>query len=115
MAKHFNKYIATIVKNLDKRISKLKNKFSDYLNDQNLTSFFLNPATEKEISNINITLNARKATGSNSVSNFILKEFKEELKKPLTIIFSMSFITGQFSTKGREAHIYFQPTAKLPN
>ena len=35
----------------------------------------------------------------------MLKEFKEELKKPLTIITNMSFITGQFPTKGREAHI----------
>ena len=35
----------------------------------------------------------------------MLKEFKEELKKPLTIITNMSFITGQFPTKGSEAHI----------
>ena len=94
MAKHFNKYIGTIAKNLDKRISKLKNKCSDYFKNQNLASFFLNPVTEKEISNIIIILNASKATGSNSISNFILKEFKEELKKTLTIVFNMSFITG---------------------
>ena len=61
--------------------------------------------TEKEISNIIISLNAGKATGPNSVSNFILKESKGELKKPLTIINNMSFITGKFPTKGREAHI----------
>ena len=105
MAKHFNKYFSTIAKNLDNRIPKSKKKFSDYLKNRNLTSFLLSPVTEKEISNIIISLNARKATGPNSISNFILKEFKEELKKPITVITNMSFITGQFPTKGREAHI----------
>ena len=128
MAKHFNKYFGTIAKNLDKRIPKSKKKFSDYLKNRNLTSFLLSPVTEKEISNIIISLNARKATGPNSISNFILKEFKEELKKPLTIITNMSFITGQFPTKGREAHIIpsykkgdksecsnYRPISLLPN
>ena len=64
----------------------------------------LSPVTEKEVSDI-VSLNARKATGPNSIPNFILKEFKEELKTPLTIITNMSFITGQFPTKGKEAHI----------
>ena len=128
MAKHFNKYFGTIAKNLDKGIPKSKKKFSDYLKNQNLTSFLLSPATEKETSNIIISLNARKATGPNSISNFISKEFKEELKKPLIIITNMSFITGQFPTKGREAHIIpsykkgdksdcsnYRPISLLPN
>ena len=101
MAKYFNKYFSTIAKNLDKRLPKSKKKFSDYLKNRNLTSFLLSPVIEKEISNIIISLNARKATGPNSISNFILKEFKDELKKPLTIITNMSFITGQFP-KGRD-------------
>ena len=128
MAKYFNKYFGTIAKNLDKRIPKSKKKFSDYLKNQNLTSFLLSPVTEKEISNIIISFNARKVTGPNSIPNFILKEFKEELKKPLTIISNMSFITGQFPTKGSEAHIIpsykkgdksecsnYRPISLLPN
>ena len=98
MAKYFNKYFGTVAKNVDKRTLKSKKKFSDYLKNQNLTLFHLSPATEKEISNIIVSLNARKATGSNSFPNFVLKKFKEELKKPLTIITNMSFITGQFPT-----------------
>ena len=69
-------------KNIDKRTPKSKKKFSDYLKNQNLTSFLLSPVTEKEISNIIVSLNARKATGLNSIPNFKLKEFKEELKLP---------------------------------
>ena len=128
MAKHFSKYFSTIAKNLDKRIPKSKKKFSDYLKNRNLTSFLLSPVTEKEISNIIISFNARKATGPNSISNLILKKFKEELKRPLTIITNMSFITGQFPTKGREARIIrsykkgdksecsnYRPISLLPN
>ena len=103
MAKHFNEYFGTTAKNIDKRTPKSKKKCSDYLKNQNWTSFLLSSITEKEISNIIVSVNARKATGSNSIPNFALKEFKEELKKPLTIITNMSFITGQFPTKGKEA------------
>ena len=45
MAKHFNKYFGTIAKNIDKRTPKSKQKFSDYLKNQNLTSFVISPAT----------------------------------------------------------------------
>ena len=101
ITKHFNKYFGTIAKKLNKRTPKSKKKFSDYLKNQNLTS---SPATEREISNIVVPLNARKATGPNSIPNFALKEFKEELKKPLTIITNVSFIAGQFPTKGKKVH-----------
>ena len=69
MAKHFNKYFGTIAENIDKRTPKSKKKFSDYLKNQNLPSFLLSPTTEKEISNIIVSLNARKATGPNSIPN----------------------------------------------
>ena len=128
MAEHFNTYFGTTAKNIDKRTTKLKKKFSDYLKNQNLTSFLLIPVTEEEISNIIISLNARKTTGPNSIPNYILKEFKEELKKPLTIMTNTSFITGQFPTKGKEAHIIpsykkgdksecsnYRPITLLPN
>ena len=127
MAKHLNKYFGTIAKNIDKRTQNSKKKFSDYLKNQNLTSTE-SPATEKEISNAIVSLNARKATGSNSIPNFVLKEFKEELKKPFTIITNVSFITGQFPAKRKEAHIMpsykkgdklecsnYRPISLLPN
>ena len=128
MAEHFNEYFGTIAKNIDQRTPKSKNKFSDYLKNQNLTSFLLSPVTGEEISNIIACRNTRKAAGPNSIPNFVLKEFKEELKKPLTIITNMSFITGQFPTKGKEAHIIpsykkgdklecsnYRPISLLPN
>ena len=42
MVKHFKKYFSTIAKNIDTRTPKSKKKFSDYLKNQNLTSFLLN-------------------------------------------------------------------------
>ena len=47
MAKLFNKYFGTIAENIDKRTPKSKKKLSDYLENQNLTSFLLSPTTEK--------------------------------------------------------------------
>ena len=129
MAKHFNKYFGTIAKNIYRQNNtKIKKGMYRLLKNQNLTLFLLSPATEKEISNIIVFLNARKATGPNSTPNFVLKEFKEELKKPLTIITHMSFTTGQFPTKGKEAHVIpfykkgdklecsnYRPISLLPN
>ena len=129
MAKHFNKYFGTIAKNIYRQNNtKIKKGMFRSLKNQNLTLFLLSPATEKEISNIIVFLNARKATGPNSTPNFVLKEFKEELKKRLRIITNMSFTTGQFPTKGKEAHVIpfykkgdklecsnYRPISLLPN
>ena len=41
-------------------------------------------------------ISKRKAVGPNSVPNLILKEFKDKLKIPTTIIINISFLTGKF-------------------
>ena len=41
-------------------------------------------------------INTRKAIGPDSVPNLVLKEFKDKLKIPLTIIIKISFLTGKF-------------------
>ena len=104
MAEHLNQYFGTIEKNIEKGTPKSKKKFSDYLKNQNITSFLLRPVTEKEVSDIIVSLNARKVTGPNSIPNFILKEFKDELKTPLTIITNMSFINKR---KRSSHHSFF--------
>ena len=46
-----------------------------------------------------------KAVGSNSVSNFLLKQFKEELPITLSLIINMSFKTGIFPRACKIANI----------
>ena len=73
-------------------------------------------------------ISTKKAIGPNSISNLILKEFKEKLKIPLTIIINISFLTGKFPKQCKMAHITpifikgnkldssnYRPTSLLPN
>ena len=65
----------------------------------------LNPA-EKEISEIS-KISAPKAVGPNSIPNSILiKEYKDILKVPLTIIIkNISFMIGRFPKQCKTTHI----------
>ena len=94
IAKNFNKHFATIAEKIDGKTPKSKLKVNDYLKHRNLNSFFLKPVNEKEIQNIISNTANNKAIGPNSVPNFLLKQFKEELSVPLSLIINMSFKTG---------------------
>ena len=96
IAKNFSKYFATIAEKIDNKTPKSKPKITDYLKHRNLNSFFLEPVNEKEIQNITSNTANNKAVGPNSVPNFLLKQFKEELSIPLSLIINMSFKTGIF-------------------
>ena len=96
IAKNFNKHFATIAEKIDNKTPKSKQKVTDYLKHRNLNSFFLKPVNEKEIQNIISNTANNKAVGPNSVPNFLLKQFKEELSIPLSLIINMSFKTGIF-------------------
>ena len=67
--------------------------------------FFPDAVTEDEIESIIGNLNSRKAIGPNSIPTNILKEFKNRLKIPLTIIINISFHTGIFPEQCKIAHI----------
>ena len=56
----------------------------------------LQPVSEKERMSVIGNISTRKAAGPNSVPNLILKEFKDKLKTPTTIIINISFLTGKF-------------------
>ena len=68
--------------------------FPSYLKNKNLSSLLLQSVTEKEIMSIIAKISPRKAVGLNSIPNLILKEFKDKLKIPLTIIINISFLTS---------------------
>ena len=65
----------------------------------------LDAVTEDEIESIIGNLNSRKTIGPNSIPTRILKEFKNILKIPLTIIINISFQTGIFPEQCKIAHI----------
>ena len=87
-------HFARIAEKIDSKTPKSKRKVTDYLKYRNLNSFFLKPVNEKEIQNIISNTANNKAVGRNSVPNFLLKQFKEELSIPFSLIINMSFKTG---------------------
>ena len=69
MAEHFNQHFTSIDKNLQKSIPPTKRHFSDYLQDSNQISFFIQPATAEEVKDI-----MTKNTGCNSIPTILLKQ-----------------------------------------
>ena len=98
-SKEFNNFLGTIAERIGKKIPKSNEQFSNYLKNQNLSLFFLDAVAEDETESITAKLNSRKAIGPNSIPTHILKEFKNILKIPLTIIINISFQTGIFPKK----------------
>ena len=64
----------------------------------------LQPPSEKEKMSVIGNISTRKAAGPNSVPNLILKEFKDKLKTPITIIINISFLTGKFPKQCKTAN-----------
>ena len=50
-------------------------------------------------------VSTRKAVGPDFIPKLILKEFKDKLKIPLTIIINISFLTGKFQKRCKTANI----------
>ena len=98
-SKEFNNFLGTIAERIGKKTPKSNEQFSNYLKNQNLSLFFLDAVAEDETESITAKLNSRKAIGPNSIPTHILKEFKNILKIPLTIIINISFQTGIFPKK----------------
>ena len=66
IAEHFNDYVTSISKELQKRIPPTKTNFRDYLKNPIAESFFLTRTTPEEISDLIQTLSSNKSTGPNS-------------------------------------------------
>ena len=59
-------------------------------------SMFLTPVTSVEIDRIISTLKSKNSSGYDSISNTLLKNLKQSLVLPLTIIFNKSLQEGVF-------------------
>ena len=88
----FSDYFASIGSIIESKIPVSTGDYCDYLKKiECLESFFFEPTSPIEISNIIDSLDMNKSTGPNSIPVYILKIMKEFFSKWLSIIINMSF------------------------
>ncbi|XP_065642723.1 uncharacterized protein LOC136074345 [Hydra vulgaris] len=93
----FNKHFQTIQRPTSSKISSSKTIVSDYLKNPSSSSFFLNPVTENEVSDlIRNTLLNEKSLGPNSFPTRLLKLTAHVISKPFCTILNNSFEKGLF-------------------
>ena len=95
IANEFNNYFTSIADDILKNNKYEGNKtFREYLDVSIMNSFVLFECDESEIRNIINDFDLKKASGPNSIPPQILHLLKNEIPKPLSMIFNLSFATG---------------------
>jgi len=96
IADKFNDFFVSIGTKTKAGLRPSRKRYSDFLNNQNENSFFINPTDPQEIEDIISQLQSSKATGPNSLPTNILKEIKKHISKPLCHLINISFESGEF-------------------
>ena len=92
----FNNYFSTISENTQAKIKHWHKKYTDYLSNENLDTFFLSPTDKGEIKFILSSLDIGKSTGPYSIPSKVLIMLKNDISEQLTDLFNLSFTTGTF-------------------
>ena len=96
MAETFNNFFVTIASDIDSKIIRTNTSYKDYLQDSVFNSFFLKPATKKEVISVINEMKTNKSTGPNSIPTHTLKISNQIICKPLTYLINLSFSNGIF-------------------
>ena len=67
MTETFNNFFVTIASDIDSTIIHTNTSYKDYLQGSVLNSFFLKPASEKEVKSVINEMKTKKSTGPNSI------------------------------------------------
>ena len=96
IANKFNEYFVKIGPQLAKKIPKNVNiTYERYLNGNYVESMFIEPVTEYELQIEINNLSETKSAGHDDISAKMIKIISEEIIKPLTYIYNLSFETGK--------------------
>ena len=98
MAETFNNFFVTIASDIDSKIIHTNTSYKDYLQGSVLNSFFIKPASEKEVISVINEMKTNKSTGLNSIPTQILKISNQIICKPLTYLINLSFSKESFQT-----------------
>ena len=106
IANKFNEYFINVGPNLAKKIKcKDNDTFEKYLNGSYQSSLFLSAITPNELQIELENIKPNKSSGYDGISAKIIKIITEEISKPLTHIFNLSFSSGIIPDKLKVALI----------
>ena len=96
IAEHFNNFFTSIGKKLQKDIPPTKKHFLSFLKNPNNLTFFITPATVKEVNDLISDLNTSKSIGPGSLTTKTMKQLNEIIASPLAELINKSFQSGIF-------------------
>ena len=97
IANCFNKFYVSIAEDiLKKRKYSGKKSYKEFLKNPLNNTFVLTESDPREVALLLKSLNPRKAYGPNSIPTEVLHLLADDICKPLSIIFNLSFSTGQY-------------------
>ena len=96
MADTINNFYVNIGESIDRKMPIVEKSFNQYLHNRNLYDIILNPCTNEEVRKYISNLTVSKASGPNSIPTSILKNYTDQLIKPLLTILNKSLVEGTF-------------------
>ena len=89
-------YFSSVGKEYADKVPTSKTPIEEYINKipQNPKSLYFKPITKHEIETIINKLEPKKSSGHDGISNKLIKEIKDYISYPLTLIFNQSLQTG---------------------
>ena len=99
MATVFNDFFVNVADGVTKRIPRSQKSPSDYLQNENLHSFFIAPTAPHEVSDIIDALKNGKSIGPNCIPIKLLKILSPRISAPLSLIINESFLSSVFPEK----------------
>jgi len=105
VSKTFNNVFISIADSVRNNIPFTSHHFSKWLTNPNRDSFFINPVTPNEVLKAISSLNNKKSSGPNSIPFQIFECLSESLSNLLADLFNLSFSTGLFPSKLKEARV----------
>jgi hypothetical protein len=98
IADKFNSYFTKIGDTISSEIvpEGQQSDFKDYLENFSTNAFTFKNVTEEEILKIISDIKSKKSFGLDRISSTLLKQIKQEIYKPITIIVNQSIETGIF-------------------
>ena len=113
IVENMNQYFANIGEALASSIPQPNKRYNDYLKKTIMFSFSFSLTTEEQITKIIDKMKPKTSTGHDDISMKLLKQIKEYLAGPISLLTNQSLTTGIFPNLFKIAKVL--PLSKKPN